>query len=138
MKSFAKYRTLRGTNILRLVRGIPEGYLCPSSRLQQLFTEQFCQMTKSCPMSNHSMPWTVSLLYLPVCRMSAHGIWLFVRTNIRKRCDEDARDVTSPKPLMQITESKDMLVCLTMTSPMQRKGRRKHEKYFMIYLWQKY
>ena len=94
--------------------------------------------SKSCPMSNQSMTWTVSLFYLPVCQMSAPGIWLFVRTNIPKKYDEDARDVTCPKPLTQITKSKDMLVHMTMTNPMQRKGRRKHEKYFMKYLWQKY
>ena len=36
--------------------------------------------------------------------------------------------------ITQITKSKDMLVRVTMTNPMQRKRRRKHEKYFMKYL----
>ena len=75
-----------------------------------------------------------SLLYLSVCQMSGPGFCLFVRTNIPKKYGEDARDVTCPWPLTQITKSKDMLVRVTMTNPMQRKGRRKHEKYFMKYL----
>ena len=77
----------------------PGNVFLPEFPTSAIVYVKFSQMIKSCPMSNHSMTWTDSLLYLPVCQMKAPGIWLFVRTYIlRKTCDEDARDITCPKP----------------------------------------
>ena len=66
-------------------------------------------------------------------------IWLFVLTYIlRKTCDEDVRDVTCPKPLTQITKSKNIVGVRDNDEPNTKKGREKHEKYFTKYRWQKY
>ena len=117
---FAKYRSFRSTNTLRSLWGILEEYLCPSSRLQRLFMKQFCQMTKSCPMSNQSMTWTVSLLYLPVCQMNTPGIWLYFTENVRRGCARrhmpEAADANNEI-------KKTLFVCVTMMNPIQRIGR---------------
>ena len=65
-----------------------------------------------------------SFTIIPTGLSNEHAWYLTICTNIlRKTCDEDARDVTCPKPLTQITKSKTLLVCVTMMNPIQRKGR---------------
>ena len=57
--------------------------------------------------------------------MNTPGIWLFVRTYIlRKTCDEDARDVTCPKPLTQITKSNIIVGVRDNDEPNTKKTKR--------------
>ena len=134
MTSLAKYRTLRGTNILRLVRGILEEYLWPEFLTSA--TVYVTILSNDQVMSNVESVNNLDSFTIIPAGLSNERAWhlnICMNKNIREKCDEDARDVTCPKPLTQITESKDMLVRVTITNPIQRKGRRKHEEYFMIY-----
>ena len=71
------------------------------------------------------MTWTVSLLYTCRSLKWKRPVFDYLYELICwKKCDEDARNVTCPTPLTQITKSKDMLVRVTMMNPMQRKGRK--------------
>ena len=57
--------------------------------------------------------------------MNTPGIWLVVRTYIlRETCDEDARDVTCPKPLTQITKSNIIVGVRDNDEPNTKKTKR--------------
>ena len=80
-----------------------------------------------------------SFTFIPAGLSNERAWYLIFCTNIYtekvgRRCARRYH----PKPLTQITKWKDMLVRVTMMNPMQGKGWRKHEKYLMKYLWQKY